>query len=396
MSPVKARILLVDDDENFLASNARVLCHLWDVVTASSGEAGLQALDSDGPFAVVVSDFNMPRMNGTRFLTKVRDKAPDTVRMMLTGEGDFQIATQAVNEGYIFRFLTKPCPQAALVKALEAGLEQYRLIQSEKEARQQEVRIASEIQQSLLLEPPPVGIRGAQIVALTIPSCGADGDFIDFFDYSDSVFDAILGDVMGKGIPAALIGAGTKSKFSRILSRLFSTEYSGEESCKSRTIPSPKNIMRRMQQDMGGRLLELASFVTLFYARFDLKARLLTFVDAGHTPTLFVSNKDGAVHQLKGEGVPLGFPELGPYDEISLGFQAGDVFFIYSDGLMDGANAKGEPFGVARLEKCIAGYRKESAQNILQHLLEEFRSFVGSTSFSDDLSCIVVKIDPDA
>ncbi|MFZ2958038.1 MAG: SpoIIE family protein phosphatase [Candidatus Ozemobacteraceae bacterium] len=410
MNFVRSRILLVDDDENFLASNARVLGRQWNVITASSGEAGLKALDQEGPFAVVVSDFNMPRMDGTRFLAKVREKSPDTVRMMLTGEGDFQIATQAVNEGNIFRFLTKPCPQTVLSIALDAGLIQYRLIQAEKDARQQEVRIASQIQQSLLLDPPPTGIRGVQIASLTIPSSGADGDFIDFFEYSGTCFDVVLGDVMGKGVSAALIGAATKSRFSRILSRLFSAErirafaevakgvpvdatkpVNGVGSLGS--APDPELIMMQMQQEMGTRLFELGSFVTLNYSRFDILAQRMTYVDAGHMPTILVSGADGVARRLKGMGSPLGFPDSEPFVEISVDFRPGDVFLFYSDGLMEGSPPGGKFFGISRIEEAVVRHRGETASRILNLLFEEFKAFVKRAEFSDDVSCVVVKIE---
>jgi response regulator RpfG family c-di-GMP phosphodiesterase len=127
------KILFVDDDPNLLAALKRNLRKLFDVAIAIGPEAGLEMLPNAGPFAVVVADMRMPSMNGIEFLQLVRKQAPDTVRMMLTGNADLQTAINAVNEGNIFRFLTKPYPQEAMVTALEAGIEQYRLVVAEKE-----------------------------------------------------------------------------------------------------------------------------------------------------------------------------------------------------------------------------------------------------------------------
>jgi len=116
---MKPKILLVDDEPNILQSYRRGLRKEWNVVTALSGEEGLQSIENQGPFSVIVSDFNMPRMDGIKFLAKSMENAPGSVRIMLTGQGDFQIATRAVNEGNIFRFITKPCTLEQLDNALK-------------------------------------------------------------------------------------------------------------------------------------------------------------------------------------------------------------------------------------------------------------------------------------
>ena len=127
------RILLVDDDPNILQGFKRQLRGRFQVETALGGKEGLEAVVKDGPFAVVVSDMQMPEMDGIQFLNTVRQLAPGSVRMMLTGNADQKTAMDAVNDGHIFRFLTKPCSPEAFTKALEAGIEQYRLITAERE-----------------------------------------------------------------------------------------------------------------------------------------------------------------------------------------------------------------------------------------------------------------------
>jgi response regulator RpfG family c-di-GMP phosphodiesterase len=127
------RILCVDDDANVGKAIQRRLSGKFDVVTAGGGEEGLEIIKSQGPFAVVVADMRMPGMSGIDFLARVKGRAPDSVRMMLTGNADLQTAIDAVNEGNIFRFLTKPCPAAVLAHALETGVSQYRLITAERE-----------------------------------------------------------------------------------------------------------------------------------------------------------------------------------------------------------------------------------------------------------------------
>lgn len=127
------KILCVDDEPKILEAFERQLRKHFEVYTAPGPEKGLEAIVESGPFAVVVSDLRMPGMNGIEFLSRVRQTSPDTVRIMLTGDADLGAAMTAVNEGKIFQFLTKPCPGEMLSRALEAALEQHRLITAERE-----------------------------------------------------------------------------------------------------------------------------------------------------------------------------------------------------------------------------------------------------------------------
>ena len=131
------KVLFVDDDMNILASFKRRLGRRFDIATVPGGEQGLEVLEKDGPIAVVISDQRMPGMDGIQFLGEVKKRAPDTVRMMLTGNTDLTTAIKAVNEGSIFRFFTKPCPPEEMASAIEAGLKQYNLIRAERDLLEQ-------------------------------------------------------------------------------------------------------------------------------------------------------------------------------------------------------------------------------------------------------------------
>ena len=127
------KVLLVDDDPNLLAACRRQLYKRFELATAKSGVEGLRILAEEGPFALIVSDMRMPQMDGAQFLAKARETCPMTSRIMLTGNNDTLTAMKAVNEGRIFRFLNKPCQPEDLTHAIEAGIEQYRLLRVEKD-----------------------------------------------------------------------------------------------------------------------------------------------------------------------------------------------------------------------------------------------------------------------
>jgi CheY-like chemotaxis protein len=126
------RVLFVDDEPNLLEAIQRMLRKRVDMRIAVCAAEGLRVLRQEGPFALVISDMRMPVMDGIQFLRRVREESPDTIRMILSGQADLQATIAAVNEGHIFRFLTKPCPSDQLMSAIEGGFEQYRLIRAEK------------------------------------------------------------------------------------------------------------------------------------------------------------------------------------------------------------------------------------------------------------------------
>jgi len=127
------KILFVDDEQNILDALKRSMSKFFDLDTALGGQEGLAAIKEKGPYAVVVSDLRMPGMDGIQFLTNVKATSGDSVRVILSGQADLDAAMAAVNEGNIFRFLTKPINPGVLSKSLEACLEQYHLVTAEKE-----------------------------------------------------------------------------------------------------------------------------------------------------------------------------------------------------------------------------------------------------------------------
>lgn len=131
VQPIKLKVLLVDDDKDLLEALTALLRRRFQIFTAVGGEAGLRCLADNPEIPVIVSDLRMPGMDGATFLARACEVAPDAVRVLLTGYSELEGAIAAVNEGHIFRFLSKPCPPAHLVAAIEAAAAQHRLITAE-------------------------------------------------------------------------------------------------------------------------------------------------------------------------------------------------------------------------------------------------------------------------
>ncbi|KPK74639.1 MAG: hypothetical protein AMJ79_13555 [Phycisphaerae bacterium SM23_30] len=158
------KILFVDDDSNLLDSYKRQLRKRFQMATALGGEEGLEIIAHKGPFAVVVSDMKMPEMDGIQFLAQVRERYPEAVRMMLTGNADLQTAVDAVNEGHIFRFLTKPCSPKELTAALESALEQFHLLKTEQKLLENTLRACIRVLTEILsLVNPTAFSRASRI-----------------------------------------------------------------------------------------------------------------------------------------------------------------------------------------------------------------------------------------
>jgi len=157
------KILIVDDETSVLLSLKRILSREFLIETAASGQEALRTLESSGPYAVVVSDLMMPGMTGIDLLALVKKSWPDTVRILITGHAELDAAVRGVNQGYIYRFLMKPCPTAELADALRAGLEQYRQGIAEREVLEQTLMGALTVLTDILglVHPAAFGRVGA-------------------------------------------------------------------------------------------------------------------------------------------------------------------------------------------------------------------------------------------
>lgn len=161
---MNSRVLFVDDDPNILAAFKRQLYRDFEVYTALGGEQGLELVKTKSPFSVVVADLSMPGMDGISFLSKVKELSPDTVRIMLTGHSTLDTAIAAVNEGNIFRFLTKPCPPEVLLRTLKDGERQYKLVTAEKELVEQTLRRSIQVLTEVLSMVNPTAFGRASRV----------------------------------------------------------------------------------------------------------------------------------------------------------------------------------------------------------------------------------------
>jgi sigma-B regulation protein RsbU (phosphoserine phosphatase) len=273
------------------------------------------------------------------------------------------------------------------IRTLNAELEQrVRARTADLEAaRDREAKIGFRIQQMLLLTQPPTDVPGLQVAALTIPSQRIDGDFYDFFKHENQRLDVMVADVMGKGIPAALVAAATKSNFLEALCHLTALSRSGQ-------LPEPKEIVTLAHADMVRQLIDLESFVTLSYARFDLGRRRVDLVDCGHTGMMVLRAATGACEILHGNNLPLGIREGEIFDQITVPFEPGDLFLFYSDGITEMRSPVGELFGPERLLECVQNHRELEPEALVDAIRTATVAFAHSDRLTDDLTCVAVRV----
>lgn len=285
-------------------------------------------------------------------------------------------------DSYDTRFLSALALQAAMIT------ENDRLHRAELESERlrQEVEIGSRIQQMLLRGKIPETFAGLQVAALSIPSRMIDGDFYEFIRLHDKCLDVINGDVMGKGIPAALVGAATKSALLRAMSRLLPV--------RQEQLPEPYEVVTRVHEEVVNRLITLESFVTLCYARFDMAAQQVRIVDCGHTATVRCRPGTNSYELLKGVNMPIGFVEDEVYEQSSYPLLPGDLFFFYSDGLTEATNANEEAFGEERMLEMLRRNCDLAPESLIAEVHRTLIAFAGRETLGDDLTCVAIRVLP--
>ena len=256
-------------------------------------------------------------------------------------------------------------------------------------ARSRELDIGRNIQRILLQGDVPDGISGACLDFFCAPSQGVDGDFFDIHCLNADCFDVLVGDVMGKGVQAALIGAAIKANYHQALADLLlNTAVVGH-------LPTPADIINQLHQVLTSRLIALASFATLALYRFDIKMGTLTYVNAGHTPGLIKRADSTQAEVILGDNLPIGVLAQERYTELRLPIAPGDSLLLFSDGITDAQCLSGEEFGQPRLAEAFSTWPQTTAcQSVarLGHIREVLQRFTEGATARDDQTALVVEL----
>src|SRR5215207_3768537 len=258
-------------------------------------------------------------------------------------------------------------------KLMGQRLEQERI---ERERVEQELRVARSIQQaSLPKEVPTLG--GWRITPFYQPARQVGGDFYDYFELDDGRLGIVVGDATGKGVPAALVMASTRSMLRAVAQALGSS--------------SPGDVLARVNDSL---VTDIPPnmFVTCFYCILDPKSGSLRYANAGHDLPYLQHHGGSYAEELRARGMPLGLMPNTRYEEKQTTLEAGEAALFYSDGIVEAHNPKGEMFGFPRLRGLVAKYGEE--RTLAERLLEELYSFTGGGQGweqEDDITLLTLK-----
>jgi sigma-B regulation protein RsbU (phosphoserine phosphatase) len=257
----------------------------------------------------------------------------------------------------------------------------YETIRSNEVRLEKEIRFAQRVQVALLPVELPKRMRHVDVAARLEPARGLGGDFYDFLAPEPNGLVVAVGDVSGKGVPAALYSAFAGEL---IRSRTFRRRYAPERFTPAGVLMSTNTILHERQLE--------AYYCTLCYALFDLKRRVVTFANSGLPYP--IRCRGDVVSHVEIPGVPLGLFAGSTYDEISFDLAPGDMFVICSDGVYDAHDARGREFGTDRLLKVVRDMRQQPAREIVDAIFSSVQDFRGDTPPNDDMTAVAVRITP--
>ncbi len=259
------------------------------------------------------------------------------------------------------------------------GIEDLLRQRAGKERLEEELRIARQIQMSLLPPQGAVGLPGLRIAALCLPAAEVGGDYYDLLPLSATRLGVLIADVSGKGTSAAL----------------YMAELKGLVLSLSRIYDSPARLLIEANKILAANM-DSRSFVTMTYASVDVGLRTMRYARAGHNPILHLEAKTGRTKVLTPQGLGLGLDRGVRFEEIleeaEAPLDSGDIFFFFTDGLSEAMNGRAELFGEQRLREILEQSEPLSMEELKERILAEIRSFVGEEAQHDDMTLVILKV----
>ena len=355
----------------------------YEFVFAHNGLEALTMMVKHPDIEIILSDINMPEMDGLTLLAKVNEmRNPALKVIMVSAYGDMGNIRQAMNNG-AFDFATKPIDLDDLSVTIEKAIDQINYVhQMQKEHSQLEslkgdLAIASEIQQAILprvFPPFPEIADKLDIAASMTPAKDVGGDFYDLFRIDDERIGFVIADVSGKGIPAAIFMA-----VSRTLIRATGVRGGSPAEC----IAYSNKLLAAESVD--------CMFVTVFYGIININTGEINYCNAGHNPP-YVLKHDGKVEPLPTMGdCMVGAIDGLPYHEATLQLEKGDALVMYTDGVTEAMNIDYQQFGEERLEETLEDVAMHNCQEMVDAIKSDVAAFAGEAEQSDDITVLTLK-----
>ena len=376
------KILVVDDEpdlEPLILQRMRrnIRSGRYAFVFAHNGVEALEVLQQDSDIDMVVSDINMPQMDGLTLLEQIPKVDPNIRSVIVSAYGDMRNIRTAMNRG-AFDFVTKPLDFEDLQITIERTLthmaewKEALLSRDKLVAIQNELDVASKMQQAILPTSFPEG-NDFQVYGNMAPARNVGGDFFDVISLENDRIGLAVADVSDKGVPAALFMMSSRT--------LLKGAAIG--------MGSPGAVLSEVN-DLLNEDNETFMFVTLLYVVFDPDSGEMVYANGGHSNPLVVhANGDSSELPMTG-GIALGVMPGLEYRQDNYSLAPGDTLILYTDGVSEAMNGEGEEFGVDRLRQIFSGNPPSNARQANEAILQAVADFAAGTPQSDDVTCLVL------
>ena len=350
---------------------------------AHNGLEALTMLLKEKDFDIILSDINMPEMDGLTLLTKVNEMQNPALKcIMVSAYGDMGNIRQAMNNG-AFDFATKPIDLDDLSVTIEKAIEQIHYIKTMQQEHTQlesikgDLAVAREIQQAILprIFPPfPENAHQLDIAASMNAAKDVGGDFYDFFRIDEDHIGFVIADVSGKGVPAAIFMA-----VSRTLIRATGIRGAGAAECMT------------YSNDLLAKEAVNNMFVTVFYGIYNIQTGEVTYTNAGHNPP-YLMKANGTIEQLPlSKDIVAGAFGDYKYKEAKMQMEHGDTLLLYTDGVTEATNTVFDEYGEERLKALLKQQTKADCQQIIDTIKADVKAFAGDAEQSDDITLLALK-----
>ena len=382
-----SKILVVDDEPDLQALimqkfRKEIKENQYDFAFADNGVQALNKINEDGGIELVLSDINMPEMDGLTLLARINELNNKLLKsVIVSAYGDMDNIRTAMNMG-AYDFITKPIDLKDLKITIEKSLKEVQefkavaVAQKRLLALQRELDIANIIQTSLLPKKFPAfpDRKEFDIFAKMIPAKEVGGDLYDFFLIDKYRLGVVVGDVSGKGIAAALLMAVSKTLLKATASKGMAVDNILSEVNSIIADESPSNM-----------------FVTVFLGVLDTRSGSFEYSNGGHNPPYLIST-DGKAKQLDNiGGLILGAIKEAEYQSNVVIIKPGESLFFYTDGVTEAFNKDAEEFHETRLEKSLANKNSLSVNELVEHVFKDVQAYSEGTEQSDDITCVALK-----
>jgi phosphoserine phosphatase RsbU/P len=387
-APSGARLLVVDDNEDnrYTLTLQLELEGYRNITTAEDGQEALLLLEQQ-EFDLLLLDVMMPKLDGYQVLQrlKAQGRLHDLPVVMISALNEVASVVRCIELG-AEDYLPKPFDPVLLRARVGASLEKKRL---RDEVRVHLARVEEELASARQLQmgmvptvfPPPSKERPIELFATMEPAREVGGDLYDFFDGPDGSLYFLIGDVSGKGVPAALFMARTKNLV-RLITRMARAD-DGSALAPSEIVSM---VNQELCQDNAGLM-----FVTLFFGVVRPDCGEVSFCNAGHNPPYRL--RAAMAEQLPiATGRPVGLRTGSAYETVTLSISPGDLLYLYSDGITEAADVSGELFSEQRLEQALLTTPAASANAVVGAVADAVRRFVGVAQQSDDMTAMAMRL----